>query len=222
MRNNITSKNILLSMALLFPINWLLPETYRQYDPNLSKALKQTYFVDEKQPLYRGKTLTDTKVALIHSQTQISLKDALNSVVSKTAITERPINSPNASVVLKTEKIVHSRSTNCTKRLHLSKSAYTLGEVISAMVIVESHGNRLAKGRSGERGLMQITKAVWLEYSEYPWEYAYNSRLNIEIGTAYLTSLVNKYGLENGIRRYNKGNSWRGKSATRYYHKVLK
>ena len=81
-----------------------------------------------------------------------------------------------------------------------------------AIIQVESNGKRLARGRAGERGLMQVTYQTWkwtcrhLLGKRYSWDLAYNSEYNIEVGSAYLRYCVRRMGSwELGVKAYNKG-----------------
>ena len=81
-----------------------------------------------------------------------------------------------------------------------------------AIIQVESNGRRLARGRAGERGLMQVSRRTWnwtcrtILKKRIPWDWAYNSRYNIEVGAAYLRYCIKRTGnIEDGIRAYNQG-----------------
>ena len=84
--------------------------------------------------------------------------------------------------------------------------------VIAAVIAQESSFKVRAKGSAGEIGLMQIkpSTAKWVcKKNKLKWRGAnslYSPRVNVEIGTAYLSMLLKKF--KNGkraIRAYNAG-----------------
>jgi len=103
-----------------------------------------------------------------------------------------------------------------------------IDKIVKAIIQVESNGNRLAKGCASEKGLMQVSYRTWIWtcekilHEDIPWAYGFNSYYNKRVGTAYLTYLINRYGFEQGVRRYNQGKYWRGRKGQRYYSKIMR
>ncbi len=70
--------------------------------------------------------------------------------------------------------------------------------LVKAVTAVESGGNPLTEGLAGERGLMQIKPGTWrdmtrLRYGrDLPFDYAFHSRLNQQMGRAYLEYIANR------------------------------
>lgn len=67
--------------------------------------------------------------------------------------------------------------------------------LVEAIVQVESQGNPMSIGRSGERGLMQIKSGTWREVTawmfgkELSFDKAFAPQLNRRVGKAYLADL---------------------------------
>lgn len=87
--------------------------------------------------------------------------------------------------------------------------------IIRSVVRVESDGNILAMGLSGERGLMQIKRDALTDVNAeydlgFAWDEMFNAGINIETGTAYLALLKAKYPVlrddwRQVLRAYNAG-----------------
>lgn len=93
---------------------------------------------------------------------------------------------------------------------------YTFDEIVEAIIYVESKGNRKAKGKDTERGLMQVRYKTWLWTckrllkKDVPWEWAYHPYWNKLVGTAYFKYCLDSFKgsptqMCDGIRAYNKG-----------------
>lgn len=75
--------------------------------------------------------------------------------------------------------------------------------LIVAQMEIESTFNPLANGASEERGLMQIHPKTAKDL-RLPWGNAYDILLNVEAGTRYLSSHLQRYGdVERALSRYN-------------------
>ena len=67
--------------------------------------------------------------------------------------------------------------------------------LVEAVIQVESAGNPHCVGRAGERGLMQIKEATWADTTlklfgrKVSFDRAFEPRLNVEVGRAYLSGL---------------------------------
>lgn len=76
--------------------------------------------------------------------------------------------------------------------------------LVKAVTAVESGGNPLTEGLAGERGLMQIKPGTWrdmtrLRYGrDLPFDYAFHSRLNQQMGLAYLQYIADRLGKRPG------------------------
>jgi len=83
-----------------------------------------------------------------------------------------------------------------------------LGEIVRALCLVESDNRAHLKGRSGERGVMQIMRNEWefathklmgadknnlIDGVDYSWSSAFNRDKNIAVGTVYMNYLIDKY-----------------------------
>ena len=85
--------------------------------------------------------------------------------------------------------------------------------LVLAVIGKESAGQDGAEGRAGEIGLMQITQGAWQDYlsetndPDVPtFEDAFPARLNIRVGSWYLSRKVEEMGsVRHGLRAYNCG-----------------
>lgn len=93
---------------------------------------------------------------------------------------------------------------------------YTFDEIVEAIIYVESKGNRKAKGKDTERGLMQVRYKTWLWTckrllkKDVPWEWAYHPYWNKLVGRRYLQYCFDSFEGSptqtwDAIRAYNKG-----------------
>jgi len=87
-----------------------------------------------------------------------------------------------------------------------------IDQVIQAMILVESDGRAHLRGRSGERGCMQIMRSEWnftckrLLNVRWHFDEAFNRQKNISVGSAYMRYLFDKYDdWELAVRAYNAG-----------------
>lgn len=129
------------------------------------------------------------------------------------------------------------RMENCNTIANLSWHP-DFDTIIQAMIQVESRGNPFAKGKHGEKGLMQIKKITWRTTCKILGEHydynknVYNGELNQYIGSEYyrwITSrLINKGYSENSawriaLRVYNAGlqNATKG-IGFKYLHRIEK
>lgn len=66
---------------------------------------------------------------------------------------------------------------------------------IAAIVGTESKGERLAGGKAGERGLMQLTEDAWNEIGQgVSFSDAWDGRTNIFAGVRYLKKQLDRHG----------------------------
>jgi soluble lytic murein transglycosylase-like protein len=72
--------------------------------------------------------------------------------------------------------------------------------LVEAIIQVESTGNPRLVGQAGERGLMQIKRGTWNEMTEHlygrrlPFDMAFDSEVNVQVGRAYLAELQRMLG----------------------------
>jgi soluble lytic murein transglycosylase len=83
--------------------------------------------------------------------------------------------------------------------------------LVAAVIQVESHFDPFAVSQVGARGLMQLMQptAEWLLKDDLQPQHLFNPVLNIELGTAYLAQLMNRFGgdLNQALIAYNAGPS---------------
>jgi len=70
--------------------------------------------------------------------------------------------------------------------------------LLAAVVVVESHGNPKAVSNRDSIGLMQVNPLVWGHRKDLT-----NPEKNITIGASILAAYVHKYGVVEGLHRYN-------------------
>jgi hypothetical protein len=76
-------------------------------------------------------------------------------------------------------------------------------KIVAATVAVESGCNQLAISSRGAVGLMQIRPAIWCEKYDCTKTYNFlNRHDNVQVGVFILSDLVNQYGIQEGVRRY--------------------
>lgn len=98
-------------------------------------------------------------------------------------------------------------------------------KLLKAIAIVESNLDPWAIGDYGKSlGLMQIHKTTRKHYRIPHHSLLFNPEVNIRVGAMHLKYLINKYGVEKAIYKYNAGESGyrKGIRSTVYYHKVMK
>jgi len=82
---------------------------------------------------------------------------------------------------------------------------------IQAIILVESKADPFALGSAGERGLMQLKESAFTDVmNRFPLSYSYGEMLdanpNIEVGTAYLSILQDRFGsVDAATQAYNVG-----------------
>ena len=99
--------------------------------------------------------------------------------------------------------------------------------LVKAVIYVESNGRRKARGRNGERGLMQVSYRTWhwacrvLLKERIPWEYGYNEYYNKRVGQAYLKYCLKRCNnnWQDAVRCYNSG--YRGAMKLNRGHRYL-
>lgn len=109
---------------------------------------------------------------------------------------------------------------NCVKgedgKKALERRGYTIGEIVKAVIEVESHSDHMAISWAGAIGEMQITPIALKEFNQFSTQRNYlmgemfQSDKNIEVGTWYLLRLKNRYlkdkcTLETLLACYNGG-----------------
>ncbi|MFN8009646.1 MAG: lytic transglycosylase domain-containing protein [Terriglobia bacterium] len=75
--------------------------------------------------------------------------------------------------------------------------------IVSAMIVVESGGNPLTVSPSGDLGLMQVNAKIHAKSFDFERKNLLNPEENIDIGTAILKLMVERYGDEKAIQAYN-------------------
>lgn len=65
--------------------------------------------------------------------------------------------------------------------------------LVLKIIQAESSGNPNAIGENGERGLMQIEKSTWMEYSDYGWNEAFDPAKNVQVGRHILEDINEVY-----------------------------
>ena len=107
--------------------------------------------------------------------------------------------------------------------------------LILAIIATESGGNELAKGPTGDFGLMQITQIALTDFNQtYGTNYSINNLftpdINVHVGSGFLKMMIDRSkakglqgtdALYNAIRAYNVGLSRAGEMGFEYQKKVL-
>lgn len=76
----------------------------------------------------------------------------------------------------------------------LALSSAQLDALIPTIIAAESSGNPKAVGDGGKaRGLCQIQKSTWERFSNYSWDYAFDSEKNVHVGRHILEYINDKY-----------------------------
>jgi soluble lytic murein transglycosylase-like protein len=75
--------------------------------------------------------------------------------------------------------------------------------VVAAIVVVESGGNPLAVGPSGDLGLMQVNVRIHSRVFNFEESNLLNPEQNIAVGTSILKGMVLRHGNDNAIAAYN-------------------
>lgn len=69
-----------------------------------------------------------------------------------------------------------------------------LDALVPKIIMAESSGNPHAVGPDGERGLMQITREKWEQFSAYSWDEAFDGDKNVQVGRAILEHIAEVQG----------------------------
>jgi len=72
-------------------------------------------------------------------------------------------------------------------------------ELVYGMVMTESRGKASARGKGGERGLMQVKQGTWKDITKVPWYRAFDPETNIRVATEYL-NWITRYFERHGKR----------------------
>jgi hypothetical protein len=76
--------------------------------------------------------------------------------------------------------------------------------IAAATVGVESACNQFAVSSKGAIGIMQIMPKVWKDKYDFAGDVnLFNRDTNLSVGAHIEADLINQYGTENGVRRYN-------------------
>lgn len=108
--------------------------------------------------------------------------------------------------------------------------------LINLIVQAESSGRPHIVGDEGRaRGLMQIQKATWQEYTRISWDRAFDADWNLKIGEAHVRSIIKRYGRRASyalvIYTYNTGKfikpgrklpTWTKKHKNKIYRSVFR
>ncbi|MFH1226854.1 MAG: lytic transglycosylase domain-containing protein [Planctomycetota bacterium] len=116
-----------------------------------------------------------------------------------------------------------------------------INAIIKAMCLVETDNRAHLRGRSGERGIMQMMRSEWefathtlmgvskknqlLDGVDYSWTSAYNRDKAIRVGTIYMRHLITKYGdWQTAVKVYHSGHRgvFKLKRGDKYLNMVLR
>lgn len=75
--------------------------------------------------------------------------------------------------------------------------------IAAATIAVESSCNQFAVSAKGAIGEMQVVPSVWKSEFDFGDVNLLNPRDNIETGTKILAGLIEQYGVDEGLHRYN-------------------
>jgi len=75
--------------------------------------------------------------------------------------------------------------------------------LIAAVIVRESSCNPNAVSSKGACGLMQVHIAAWSHKYDFSSVNPFNKQASIMVGTEILSDLIQQYGVENALRRYN-------------------
>ena len=128
------------------------------------------------------------------------------------------------SFLLKQHKVRETNINRLAASIASSARKYKLNpQLLAAIVVVESRGNPLAVSERDAIGAMQIHRPTWGEAAEREDLNLFRIEDNIDFGTRILQNYIQRFGVSNGIRRYNgliPGKAKWERSSRRYLAKV--
>jgi hypothetical protein len=110
-------------------------------------------------------------------------------------------------VVLKRFEIDPNRRKRVAEAIVRSSSRHNIDpRLIASIMIVESRGNPFAISSRDAVGIMQIHVPTWARTVDQEHIDLFKIEDNVEFGVRILTDYINRYGHDEGIKRYNGWN----------------
>jgi soluble lytic murein transglycosylase-like protein len=126
--------------------------------------------------------------------------------------------------LLKKYEVADERRTRIAEAIIHSSRKHNLDpRLIASIVIVESRANPFAISAADAVGIMQIHVPTWQSIVDHESINLFKIEDNVDFGVRILKDYVNRYGLDEGIKRYNGWHSDRPETtqtAEAYLQKV--
>jgi len=143
--------------------------------------------------------------------TTVSASEAPKPV--QTVVTIAPVAKPKNTVspavrsmdgFLKSHKVSEENRARLAKALVASAKKYDLNpRLLASVMIVESRGNQFAVSGADAVGLMQIHLPTWGETVDRENINLFKIEDNIDFGARILKDYVRRFGMWDGVKRYN-------------------
>jgi hypothetical protein len=133
--------------------------------------------------------------------------------------------SKDIDTLLKVFKVHGARRERVAQAILQSSRKYNLDpRLVASIIIVESRGNPFAISESDAVGVMQIHVPTWARTVDEEGIDLFNIEDNVDLGTRILRDYVERYGRDEGVKRYigwRPGNAASLQNAEGYLRKVL-